>query len=93
MHFLYIIYSKTSDKYYVGETHNIEERILKHNAHQYKNAFSKIAQDWETKLTKQLKSKEEAVFLERFIKRMKSRKFILKIIDNPDILDDILKKR
>jgi putative endonuclease len=93
MHFLYIIYSKSSDKFYVGETYNIKERILQHNTHQYKYAFSKIAQDWEIKLIKELRSKEDAIFLERFIKRMKSKKFILKVIDNSDILDDILKKR
>ncbi|WP_298140413.1 GIY-YIG nuclease family protein [Flavobacterium sp.] len=50
-HFLYILYSKTNSKYYVGETHNIEERIFKHNQHEYSNSFSKIANDWELVLS------------------------------------------
>ena len=37
--------------------------------------------------------KEDAQYLEKFIKRMKSKKFILKIIENPIILDDILSKK
>ncbi|WP_310377466.1 GIY-YIG nuclease family protein [Flavobacterium sp.] len=46
-HSLYILYSRSNIKYYVGETHNIEERILKHNQHLYSNSFTKIANDWE----------------------------------------------
>ncbi|MFT6836483.1 MAG: putative endonuclease, partial [Sediminicola sp.] len=38
-------------------------------------------------------SKDDALYLERFIKRMKSRIFIQKIIDNPHILMDILNKK
>tara|TARA_R100001369_G_C3287289_1_gene163226 strand:+ start:116 stop:253 length:138 start_codon:yes stop_codon:yes gene_type:complete len=38
-------------------------------------------------------SKEDAIFLEKFIKRMKSKKFIRKIVDNPGILKDILEKK
>ncbi|WP_424495213.1 GIY-YIG nuclease family protein [Salinimicrobium sp. GXAS 041] len=36
MHSLYIIYSKTLDQFYVGETHEIEGRIRKHKMHHYK---------------------------------------------------------
>jgi len=93
MHYLYIIFSNSLNKFYVGESHNIEERLFKHNMHSYKGAFSKIANDWHIVLSKNCNSKKEALFLEAFIKRMKSKKFILKIIDNPAILDDILSKK
>lgn len=43
--------------------------------------------------SKELESKDDAIYLERFIKRMKSKTFIFKIIDNPNILDDILSKK
>ncbi|MGG7035029.1 MAG: GIY-YIG nuclease family protein [Flavobacterium sp.] len=46
MHYLYIIYSKTADKFYIGETQNLEERLQKHNEHLYNNSFTKIASDW-----------------------------------------------
>jgi putative endonuclease len=76
-HFLYILHSKTSTKYYVGETHDVKERILKHNQHKYANAYFECI------------DRSEALFLERFIKKMKSKIFIEKIIQNPEILKDI----
>jgi putative endonuclease len=92
-HFLYIVYSITSTKYYVGETHNIQERIQKHNEHEYANSFSKIANDWELVLTFECNDRNSALYLERFIKKMKSKIFIEKIIQNPEILSDILSKK
>lgn len=93
MHFLYIIFSKKVDKYYVGESTSAFSRIQQHNKHYFKKNFTKIASDWEIKLLFQTNTKADALFLEKFIKRMKSRVFIEKLIDNPDILVDILNKK
>ncbi len=92
-HFLYILYSKSSTKYYVGESHDVQERIRKHNEHQYHNSFSKIASDWNLVLAFECEDRNTSLYLERFIKKMKSKKFIEKIILNPEILADILAKR
>ncbi|WP_347050218.1 GIY-YIG nuclease family protein [Flavobacterium olei] len=93
MHYLYILYSKSSQKFYIGETNNLEERILKHNNHSYSNSFTKIADDWEIVLTFSCNNREEALYLESFIKRMKSKTFNNKIISDPSILNEILLKR
>ena len=90
IHHLYIIYSSSVNKYYVGETHNTVGRLIKHNAHSYGNSFTKIASDWNYVLIMECQSKQDAIYLERFIKRMKSRKFIEKVIKNQKILKDIL---
>ncbi|WP_339142929.1 GIY-YIG nuclease family protein [Croceitalea sp. MTPC5] len=92
-HFLYIIHSEKVSSYYVGETHDLMLRLERHNTHVYKKGFTKMANDWRIVLSKECKTKEEAVYLEGFIKRMKSRKFIEKVISDRDILDDILSKR
>ena len=92
MHFLYIIYSKKVNKYYIGETSNPENRLKQHNEHYFKANFTKAASDWEIVLSFQCNTREDDVFLERFIKKMKSRRFIEKVIQNPKILNDILKK-
>ncbi|WP_026726861.1 GIY-YIG nuclease family protein, partial [Flavobacterium denitrificans] len=73
--------------------HNIDERILKHQNHSYSNSFTKIANDWEIALTFICSNKEEALYLENFIKRMKSKVFNNKIIAEPSILKEILSKR
>ncbi len=92
-HFLYILYSNSTAKYYVGETHTIEERILKHNQHLYSNSFTKIANDWQLVTTFECMNRADTLYLESFIKRMKSKVFIEKIILNPQILIDILNKK
>jgi putative endonuclease len=89
MHFQYIIYSKTQNRYYIGETSDLDYRLELHNTHQFKGSYTKIANDWEFVLQHECSSKTEALYLERFIKRMKSRKFIEKIIKDPDILVSI----
>ena len=88
MHSLYIIYSKKLNRYYTGETNDLPERLKTHNDHSYKNAFTTAATDWELKLAKEIEKKEKAVYLEKFIKRMKSKVFIQKAIAQPNILDE-----
>ena len=93
MHFLYIIYSEKLNRYYTGETPDANIRLDLHKNHHFKNAFTNAAEDWSIKLTFQTDSKENAVYLESFIKRMKSKKFIENVIAKPDILLDILRKK
>ena len=92
MHYLYIIYSKKLGKFYIGETPNVLIRLKLHNTHHFAKSFTKSATDWEVKLAFECVNKVNALFLEKFIKRMKSKKFIEKIIDNPLMLKDILEK-
>ena len=93
MHFLYILYSKSINKYYVGETVDVENRLQAHNQHKYRKGYTKAAEDWKIALKLELESKENALYIERFIKKMKSKKFIEKAIQNPLILQDILKNK
>ena len=92
MHLVYILHSEKVNKYYVGETDNIELRLLKHNNHSYQDSFTKIAEDWEVVLLFKCASREQAIRLEKFVKKMKSKVFIQKIIVNPSILEDIIYK-
>jgi putative endonuclease len=92
VHYLYILYSRKLRRYYVGETPDLEHRFLQHQDHYFKKNFTRSAEDWKIVLSKVVASKEKALLLERFIKRMKSKKFIEKVITQPEILDDILAK-
>ena len=62
-HFLYILFSQTNSTYYIGETHNLNERLLKHNNHHYTGNFTRIANDWGVVLDFKCKSKDEAIYL------------------------------
>ena len=92
MHFLYIIYSDCLQKYYVGESPDVEIRLSHHNNHYFKTNFTKSANDWKLSIKYECKNRGEALFLEKFIKKMKSRVFIEKIVSNPEILVDLLRK-
>ena len=93
MHYLYILYSKILDRYYVGETPNTEIRLMQHSNHYFPKSYTKSAEDWEMVFSRECADRKDASYLERFIKRMKSKKFIQRIIQEPQILDDILSKK
>jgi putative endonuclease len=70
----------------------MNNRLIKHNNHLYNGSFTKIARDWEVVLLFECTTKDQALKLEKFIKKMKSKVFINKIIQNPEILTDIVSK-
>lgn len=79
MFYIYIIYSKTLDKYYVGSCQNIEQRLQDHLNSRSK--FTKIAKDWELKHSEIFSTRSEAYKRELQIKKMKSRKYIENLIE------------
>ncbi|MCY2688515.1 GIY-YIG nuclease family protein [Salinimicrobium sp. TH3] len=93
MHFLYIMFSQKSNKYFTGETNNVPARLELHNSYKTIKAFTKAAYDWEVKLIFKCNSREEAVYLKRNIKSRRSRTFIEKVIIHPKILTDLLRER
>ena len=92
-HYFYIIYSPSKDVHYYGETNGLSARLKKHNEHSYVGSFTKMTSDWEYVVKYSCYSRDDALYLEDFIKRMRNRNFTKKIIQNPEILDDILSKR
>ncbi len=85
-YFVYIIYSAQLDRYYVGHTHDLEERTRKHNSNH--KGFTGKVNDWILKYSEKYDSKESAYFREREIKKWKSRKKIEELIakgsEHPD---------
>ena len=78
-HQTYIIYSKTSDRYYIGSTSvGIDLRLERHNQGCTKS--TKPGLPWVLKYVKSFDSKSGALKWERFIKKQKSRIFIEKLI-------------
>jgi putative endonuclease len=80
MNFLvYILFSKTLNKYYVGFTsEEITERLRKHNSNH--KGFTGNVGDWEIQYQEQFNTKLEALRREKEIKNWKSRKLIEKLI-------------
>ena len=47
MHYVYILYSLKIDKFYVGESADIETRLLQHNSGFFKGSYTSRSNDWE----------------------------------------------
>ncbi len=92
MYFVYILYSEKLSRYYVGTTNDVEKRLIEHNTALYANSFTIKGIPWELKWNTEPLSSDVAYRLERFIKSMKSRKFIEKLIVQPHMVDDIISK-
>jgi len=80
---VYILHSIKLDKYYIGQTIDLAERILLHNTKFFKNSFTAKAEDWTLIFTLECESRDEALFIEKYIKKMKSRKYIVNLIKEP----------
>ena len=91
-HLVYILHSETLDKYYVGRTENIELRLQYHNDPIESRKFTARGVPWVLKCSMVCSSKEHSVRLEDFIKKLKSRSFIERIINDLDIQKELIKK-
>ena len=82
MFFVYILYSPSLDKYYVGHTGDtLEERIRRHNTNH--SGFTGGKGDWILKYKEEFPTKAEAYKRESAIKKRKSRKYIEKLLSSP----------
>ncbi len=72
MYHIYILFSKSLNKYYVGFTgDNLPERLKKHNSNH--KGFTGKKGDWEVMYTELFNEKESAMTREIEIKSWKSR--------------------
>ena len=78
--FVYILYSRKLNRYYIGQTYNLEKRLRKH--HSSTSHFTGKANDWVLKYTESYSTRKEAITRESEIKKKKSRKYIEYLINN-----------
>ena len=75
---LYILQSAKSDKLYIGQTQNLEERLNRHNKGYSKS--TKYGIPWEIIYTEQFPTRSGARKREKYLKDLKSPQYILKNI-------------
>ena len=80
-YYVYILYSETAGKYYVGHSPDPHKRLSEHNSYDNKSKFTAKYQPWELKaFFKVSENRGDAMKVETFIKKQKSKEFIKKII-------------
>jgi putative endonuclease len=85
--YVYILFSENLNKFYIGQTSNLVQRMEFHRASK-SSKFTGKANDWELFLEIPCQSKKQALAIEAHIKRMKSRIYI----HNLKRYDDIINK-
>jgi putative endonuclease len=80
MYFVYILFSQSANKFYIGYTSNLAERIIRHN--QKSKGFTGKNDDWVLVYSEEFSSKSEAIFREKQIKSWKSKVKILELINS-----------
>ncbi|MFT3947762.1 MAG: GIY-YIG nuclease family protein [Agriterribacter sp.] len=74
MYFVYILYSRSIDKYYVGSSEDVERRIVEHNMG--KGNFTSKGIPWIVVITFECESRTEAVRLELKIKKRGIKRYL-----------------
>jgi putative endonuclease len=81
MYYIYILHSISFDKYYVGYTSDISRRIEEHNT-STRNTYTSKYRPWKLSALFAISENEgEAIIMERFIKKQKSKPLLKKLID------------
>ena len=78
MFYIYILQSELDYSYYVGFTENIENRVYEHNFG--RTGYSKSKRPWKLIYSERFETRTEAIKREKYLKRLKSRKYIEKLV-------------
>jgi putative endonuclease len=92
MHVVYIIYSPKIDKYYVGETSDLLQRLHWHNTSEFKSSFPTQTNDWQLFWSLDCGDISIARKIEAHIKKMKSRAYYQNLKKHPGISTRLFEK-
>ena len=92
MAIVYILYSKSAGKYYIGSTKELKTRIELHMNKTFVNSFTSIFNDWELEFEISNISISSAKKIETHIKKMKSKAYIQNLKKYPILSDELVKK-
>jgi len=87
--FVYILYSPSTERYYVGQTENLIERLKKHNAAFFDGSSTKAGIPWHIYYTIECDSRKQAVGMELHLKKMKSVKYYHSVKSYPEIVEKL----
>ena len=90
--FIYILFSKKIDRFYIGQSLNVNSRLVEHLMHSMPVSYTKRADDWIVFFQLECNSRNQAILIENHIKGMKSRKYIRNLALFPNISEKLLER-
>ena len=85
-HFVYILQSEESDRYYIGRSRHPERRLKHHNT--TSTGYTARYRPWTLAFTHEFATKDEAIAAEQLIKSWKSRKMTRYVMEGSIQLDE-----
>jgi len=82
-YYVYILHSQSKDRYYVGYSHNPAERLIEHNLGA--TTSTRPGRPWILVYTEEFEDKSSAIRRETEIKKMKSRNYIINLINSGSV--------
>ena len=76
MYIVYAIYNKTVNKFYIGQTMDIQERLQQHNDHIFKGYTARFEGEWKLIYTESVATRSEALKREKQLKSYQGREFV-----------------
>jgi putative endonuclease len=73
---VYAIYNKQADKYYIGQTSDIVNRLRLHNSNTFKGYTSRFQGEWELIYNESVATRSEALAREKQLKSYRGREYI-----------------
>ncbi len=92
MAFVYILYSKSIDKFYTGSCKNLEKRLIQHKNKEFDSSYTHRSNDWRLYLSFDDLEYQQARKMERHIKNMKSKVYIRNLRKYPEIIENLTRK-
>ncbi len=90
MAFVYILYSPSINKFYVGSCKDLLDRINDHLTKIFPDAYTATVDDWTIYFVFENLTYSQARKIELHIKRMKSKKFIENLKKYPELSDKLI---
>lgn len=85
--FLYVLRSCATNRYYVGVTGDLAIRLAQHNSAEINpSRWTRSRGPWELVFQKEYAETRSAIRAERYVKKMKSAKFLEKLISGEYVL-------
>ena len=81
-YFVYAIYNQRHDKFYIGQTFDINKRLVEHNNKVFKGYTSQFDGPWILIYKEEVSSRQEALKREKQLKSFRGREFIKKQINS-----------
>ncbi|MBL0337530.1 MAG: GIY-YIG nuclease family protein [Chitinophagaceae bacterium] len=83
MFYIYILFSRAFDKFYIGYTRDYRQRLIQHNTQDFHHTFTSKYRPWELAAVFEAGTHEgEVMKLEKFIKKQKSRRLLEQLSDS-----------